>query len=250
MTTLPLYPYSKACDRLVKLADKWNLKVREPLASDRYAFTFEEERLQIIKCSDLKFGGVYVDFTEGAIDYRRKHGGGRSEPLAKTLGFKKGICPSVIDATAGFGKDSFLMASLGCRVHMIERNLVIGPLLEDGVLRAKEDVKLSKKIAPLLTLSVANSIDLFENLPFDADVIYLDPMYPKRQKSSLVKKEMQVLQDIVGQDQDVVDLFKAALMHAKNRVVVKMPLHAKNIIERNPDTIIKTKNHRFDIYIV
>lgn len=58
------------------------------------------------------------------------------------------------------------------------------------------------------------------------DVVYLDPMYPHRQKSALVKKEMRVFQSLVGNDDDADSLLIPAMTIAKRRVVVKRPNYA------------------------
>ena len=56
--------------------------------------------------------------------------------LAKAVGLKKGACPDVIDCTAGLGRDAFVLASLGCRVVMLERVTVVHALLNDGLAQA------------------------------------------------------------------------------------------------------------------
>jgi hypothetical protein len=53
--------------------------------------------------------------------HRRKFGGGRGEAVAKAVGIKGDYLPDVVDATAGLGRDAFVLASVGCRVRMLER---------------------------------------------------------------------------------------------------------------------------------
>ena len=74
-------------------------------------------------------------------------------------------------------------------------------------------------------------------------------MYPHKKKSALVKKEMRILQEVVGQNDDADMLLKFALTIATIRVVVKHPDYAGYLGEINPNTSIKTKKHRFDIYL-
>jgi 16S rRNA (guanine1516-N2)-methyltransferase len=65
---------------------------------------------------------IFIDFASAANTYRRLHGGGNGQPLARAIGLKTyGLPLVVIDATAGLGQDSFVLASLGCHVTMIER---------------------------------------------------------------------------------------------------------------------------------
>ena len=79
-------------------------------------------------------------------------------------------------------------------------------------------------------------------------VVYLDPMFPHRRKKALVKKEMQLLQQLLGEDLDSADLLSAALDTARERVVVKRPRTALPLVGRKPDTTMQSPHHRFDIY--
>jgi len=81
------------------------------------------------------------------------------------------------------------------------------------------------------------------------DVIYLDPMYPHREKSAAVKKEMRVFQSLVGEDLDADNLLEPALALAKYRVVVKRPSYAPPLNNKKPSTSIKMKKNRFDVYV-
>jgi len=80
------------------------------------------------------------------------------------------------------------------------------------------------------------------------DVVYLDPMYPHRRKSALAKKEMQLLRQLVGDDEDASELLLAALASAKQRVVVKRPRLAPVLVGSAPGFQITAPNTRFDIY--
>lgn len=193
---------------------------------------------------------VFIDFLSGKTAYRRKYGHAGGEAISKAVGIKKGNRPNIVDATAGWGRDAFVLATLGCRVHMIERSEVIAKLLEDGLQRARQDEKIGPLIKGKLSLTCGESHQELGNIPFEPEVIYLDPMFPHKEKSALVKKEMRMLQEVVGQDDDADELLKLALTIATNRVVVKRPAYADFLAELKPNTSIKTKKHRFDIYLV
>jgi len=68
-------------------------------------------------------GPVYADFVSGRNAYRRRYGG-RRELLARAIGVRHGRSLNVIDATAGLGRDAFVLASLGCFVTLLERSPV------------------------------------------------------------------------------------------------------------------------------
>lgn len=190
-----------------------------------------------------------VDFSAGAIDHRRKFGGGKGQDIAKAVGLNKGVMPRVLDATAGLGRDAFALASLGCHVDMLERSPVVFALLEDGLNRAKVcgDNEVMK-IAGAMSATFGSLLTGF--LPASSiDVIYLDPMFPERQKSALVKKDMRFFHAVVGEDPDADALFSAALALDCARVVVKRPVKAPTLGGATPSHQIVGKSIRYDIYV-
>ena len=193
-------------------------------------------------------GAVRVDFVEGALAHRRLQGGGTGQMIAKAVGIQPGIRPLVLDATAGLGRDAFVLAQLGCSVTMIERQPVIAALLDDGMRRALGDAEVAT-IIERMHLLCGNAIALMQGWPRDVpQVIYLDPMFPHRDKSSLVKKEMRVFRPLVGDDDDAPQLLQAALALASHRVVVKRPRKAPCIAGATPSYALEGKSSRFDIY--
>lgn len=209
------------------------------------------ERIELRSLGKNAPGPIYVDFTAGAARHRRLYGGGRGQPLARALGLKAGATPDVIDTTAGLGRDAFVLATLGCRVRMLERSALIACLLHDGLQRATQDAALSPWLAQRLSLIPGDALAYLNALEQAArpEMIYLDPMYPKRMKSALVKKEMRVFQTLLGHDQDGAALLSAALRAATKRVVVKRPKGAQNLEGPKPTTVIQGKNTRYDVYI-
>ena len=147
-----------------------------------------------------------------------------------------------------------MLATLGCPITMIERSAIIFSLIENAIERAS----LNEKFAPILKqgFAVINrdaSDYIEEQLNSNAmppDVIYIDPMYPHRKKSALVKKDMQILQRLHGTDDNPAVLLENALQFAKKRVVVKRPVQAETLNEKKPNTCIKSKKTRYDIYTI
>jgi 16S rRNA (guanine1516-N2)-methyltransferase len=216
----------------------------------RYSLQQTEQRWQLVDQDEPNIAPVFIDFLAGKTAYRRKYGHAGGEAICKAVGIKKGNRPNVVDATAGWGRDAFVLATLGCRVHMIERSEVIAKLLEDGLRRTELDEKIGPLIKGKLSLTCGDSLEELRNAPFEPEVIYLDPMFPHKEKSALVKKEMRMLQEVVGQDDDADKLLKLAQTIATNRVVVKRPTYADFLAEIKPNISIKTKKHRFDIYLI
>lgn len=216
----------------------------------KHSLQMRDQQLELVDLDQPDLAPVYIDFVSGKTAYRRKHGHAGGEAISKAVGIKKGHRPNIVDATAGWGRDAFVLASLGCRVHMIERSEVIAKLLEDGLRRAEHDEKIGTMIKNNLSLTCGESQQELLHTPFEPEVIYLDPMFPHKEKSALVKKEMRILQDVVGQDEDANALLNLALTIATNRVVVKRPAYADFLAEIKPHTSLKTKKHRFDIYLI
>lgn len=163
-----------------------------------------------------------IDFTTGAVAHRLRFGGGLGQDLPKAVGMKNGIRPHVVDATAGLGRDAFLLASLGATVTLIERSATMHALLEAALEKAA--VSEVAQIASRMTLLHGDAITLLPTLA--PEVILVDPMHPPRGNSALVKQEMRQLRAAVGEDTDSTELIKVALAVAQKRVVLKWPRKA------------------------
>ncbi|MDE9493841.1 16S rRNA (guanine(1516)-N(2))-methyltransferase RsmJ [Xenorhabdus bovienii] len=230
---------------LSQLAERWNLVHDEDSVM---ALVLTPERLELRKLDEPKLSGIYVDFVAGTMAHRRRFGGGRGEAVAKAVGIKKGYLPTVVDATAGLGRDAFVLASIGCQVRILERHPVVAALLDDGLQRGYQNEEIGSWLKERMTLIHTSSITALTDITPPPDVVYLDPMYPHRQKSALVKKEMRVFQSLVGADEDADGLLEPARALAKRRVVVKRPDYAEPLAGVKASATITTKNHRFDIY--
>jgi len=194
-------------------------------------------------------GAVRAEFADGKAGFRREHGGGAGQMVARAVGLKKARRPlKIVDATAGLGQDAFVLATLGCELVLFERSPVINALLADGLARAAADERTAL-IAQRLSLKAGDAIQaLAEGKAADADVIYLDPMFPHRDKSALVKKEMRLFREVVGADDDADGLLAAALGSGAARVVVKRPRKAPELNGPAPSTRIEGRSSRYDIY--
>ncbi len=208
------------------------------------------ERLELRQVALPAPGPVYVDFVSGAVGHRHRFGGGRGQLIAKAVGLKKGLMPSVVDVTAGLGRDAFLLASLGCQVVMVERSPVVAALLHDGMRRALGDAD-ARVIVKQISLVIADSREWLGALDeaHSPEVIYIDPMHPPRLKSAQVKKEMRLFQTLLGGDLDAPALLDRALQVAKKRVVVKQPRYTPPLEGTAPSLTMAGRSTRFDIYL-
>lgn len=230
---------------LSHLAQRWRLEQDE---NSVLALVQTPTHLELRKRDEPKLGGIFVDFVSGALAHRRRFGGGRGEAVAKAVGIKGDYLPDVVDATAGLGRDAFVLAAIGCQVRMLERHPVVAALLEDGLQRGYQDSEIGGWLRERLTLIHAASAQALSDIQPAPDVVYLDPMYPHRQKSAMVKKEMRVFQSLVGSDEDADALLEPARRLAKKRIVVKRPDYAPPLAGVATQAAVVTKSHRFDIY--
>lgn len=211
-----------------------------------------DEGLALVGNEDRYGKPLSVDFTAGKAAHRRRFGGGRGQLVAKACGLSKGVSPSIVDATAGLGRDAFVLASLGAQVLLIERVAAIAALLEDGLKRALKHSETADIAARMMLAhgDAAQSLaQLVASACFTPQVIHLDPMFPHREKSALVKKEMRLFRELAGDDNDASRLLEAALDVATHRVVVKRPRKAPPIAGPAPQHTLEGKTSRYDLYV-
>ncbi|MFW5450749.1 MAG: class I SAM-dependent methyltransferase [Methylophagaceae bacterium] len=245
------YSISSDSNELIEPAKRLAIKLDLPFTSlnqDQIQLVITEQHIEI-RAPNLG-NAIFIDFVAGKNAHRRQFGGGRGQPLAKAIGLKKGATPTIIDATAGFGRDAFVLANLGCQITLIERNPLIATLLEDALDRAKDEHDISDVITRMAVIN-DDAIEYLSNLEVQhhPDVAYIDPMYPSRDKSALVKKDMRLLHQLAGPDTNSEQLLTIAQKTALKRVVVKRPKSAPFVGNQKPDTSIESKNTRYDIYL-
>lgn len=219
------------------------------------AFTFKlvvsSSGLQLEMAGPQAPGPIRVDFQSGAINYRVKNAV-RKQAITRAVGCKPGFLPTVLDATAGLGKDAFLLAHLGCRVDMTERDPVVHALLADGMQRAGnyQENGVSAAISRMFLHQGDFRKVIEPGTRFD--VVYLDPMFPQRRKSAQVKKDMFVLQRFLGSTQDESEsgqVLNLALTIATRRVVVKRPAKAGYLAALAPSHSLEGSSSRYDVYM-
>jgi 16S rRNA (guanine1516-N2)-methyltransferase len=235
-----------------QLSNDLNIPFKDPsYQMSDFKLVYTDSFLELQSASDEKCGKAWrmsIDLIGGSSGYRRKFNSSIKQPLAKAIGVKPNFRPTIVDATAGLGIDSFVIATMGCKVTLIERSSVLAVLLSDALSRAAlhDD---TRAIVNNMSLKQGDSIMILRELQYQPQTIYLDPMYPHKKKSSLNKKEMRIIRKLVGDDVDAPLLFEEACKKALQRVVVKRPKGAPTIAKKIPTHVIEMKNSRFDVYI-
>lgn len=231
--------------------------IRSTEQNNRLLLRVSRNGLELLQPDDPKCSGaVRVDFTAGRAAFRRKQQ--KKELLVRAVEGKGGginnASLKIIDATGGLGRDSFLLAAAGHQVCIFECQPVIAALLADGLARAGTHPETAK-ITQRIRLIAKNAVNALEAVKAGGqegqgvDVVYLDPMFPERRKSALVKKELQLLQLLAHLDSAPEQLLTAALQVATHRVVVKRPVKAPFLADCAPSHSLSGKTVRFDVYL-
>lgn len=237
---------------LVAWSKMWQLKLgtADMLIHEGLYLVVDGDHISIQQGGKKAPGPVFVDFVSGASAHRRKYGGGKGQSIAKAVGISS-YKPTVLDATAGLGRDGFVLATLGCDVTLIERHPVVYLLLKSGLHCAQGEAEIAD-IMERMKLLQGNSIELladwFKLGYAQPDIVYLDPMFPHSSASAEAKKEMKLFRSLVGADLDEDELWAQADTIARCRIVVKRPAKAPPLAGRAPSYSLAGKANRFDIY--
>ncbi|MCG8395001.1 MAG: class I SAM-dependent methyltransferase [Pseudomonadales bacterium] len=183
-----------------------------------------------------------VNFSDGKQGYRLTPERVRHERLVKALGKPREGRIRVLDATAGLGRDAALMAQAGFQVLLAERSPVLHALLADGLRRAPVELTANMTLLPC---GDSRDSDLSA-----LHAVYLDPMFPAREKSAAVKKDLRWLQSLCpypDADEELA-LFRWAQQLAPHRIVIKRPGKAPQLAGQTPGFSQKGKAVRFDVY--
>lgn len=190
---------------------------------------------------------IMVDFRE--MLPRLKQSNLQREMLVKAARIKGQPMPqTLIDATAGFGEDSLILAAAGFQVQLYEFDEVIAALLKDGMERAMEIPELKDAVGRM-KLVCGDSTEGMKNLDFKPDIVLLDPMFPARQKSALIKKKFQLIQRLESPCSTEEQLLDAAVAADPKRIVIKRPLKGPYLADRKPSYSLEGKAIRYDCFV-
>ena len=186
------------------------------------------------------------DFTRQA--QRLRQGALQREMLVKAARVKGIDSPIAVDATAGLGDDSLLLAAAGFRVVLFERNPVIAALLRDAIERAARHPDFAD-IAARMQLIEGNSIEALPHLDIQPDVVLLDPMFPAKHGNARAKKKLQLIQRLEQPCEDESALLEAAFAARPRKIVVKRPLKGPFLADRKPSYSLRGKTVRYDCFV-
>ena len=170
------------------------------------------------------------------------------ELLVRAARVRGAESPTVVDATAGLGEDSLLLAAAGFTVTMFERDSAIAALLRDALERAADEPQLAG-IVERMTLVEGDSVAGLRELSVPPDVVFLDPMFPERTKSAAVKKKFQLLHHLERPCEDEEGLLDATLAVRPRKVVIKRPAKGPWLAGVKPSHSLAGKAVRYDVIV-
>lgn len=185
---------------------------------------------------------------------RIKQGALQREMLVKAARVKGVEAPRAVDATAGLGEDSLLLAAAGFTVTLCEADPVIAALLEDALARASAHEVLGPIVERMHLVAGDSRIALERagaSTGAQPDVVYLDPMFPGRTKSAAVKKKFQLIHGLERPTEplDEESLLQAALAAHPRKVVIKRPVKGPYLAGVKPSHAIAGKAVRYDCIV-
>lgn len=234
-------------ERAMKLSEEINVPIvslAEAAKEDCLYLKYTERGL-VLTDGKLELIGDLKDMAR-----RVKKSNLQSEMLVKASKIKSTDHPLIaVDATAGLGEDSLLLAAAGFTVYLYEYDKVIAALLEDSLIRARKIPELSS-MAGRMILKKEDSTVALRNLDFTPDVLLLDPMFPERNKSALIKKKFQLLQKLENPCSNEEELLEAALSSKAHKIIIKRPLKGPKLAGAKVSYSIEGKAIRYDCIVI
>lgn len=219
----------------------------------KLALITEGESMYLLSTELGEKSPLNIDFVGGAMGHRRAFGAGKKQDICRAVGLNRTSNINILDATAGLGRDAFVLACHGAQVTAYEIDAVLSSMLSWSLSRAKElaveqnDAELIESLKRLCFAQLDSSSALAAS---SFDVVYLDPMFPHRDKSAKVKKEMQILQQLLlNIASNPEQLFQSCWQAAKSRLVIKRPSKALPFADQKPTHQIIGKSIRYDVYV-
>ena len=204
---------------------------------------YRDEQGLALACGDMLLRGDFARMLPRLRADRLAH-----ELLVRAARVRGADAPVAVDATAGLGEDSLLLAAAGFSVTLIERDPAIAALLSDELARAGEDAQLAG-IVSRMRLIEGDAVEVLPALGFVPDVVFLDPMFPAKRKDAATKKKLQVFQMLEKPCDSEEELLAAAIAARPRKVVVKRPLKGPHLGGVKPSSSIAGKVVRYDIIV-
>lgn len=229
------------CEAAEALSRQLGVPISDSMGEE-LTLVFDVTGLSLVGCG-MRYQGDFARMLNRVTKGRLHH-----EMLVR-IAKTKTEHPVAVDAAAGMGEDSFLLAAAGYEVTLFEQDAVIAALLKDALRRAREDDRL-REIVGRMHLIEGNSIMLMPRLDISTEIVYLDPMFPPRKKSGLIQKKLQLIQKLEQPCADERELYDAAVSLRPKKIIIKRPLNGALLAGKKPSYTVKGKAIRYDVVVL
>ena len=184
------------------------------------------------------------DFLKGRLFNRLKRI--EHESLIKKAIGKNKVKLKIFDATAGSLIDSIIFLKLGHRVVACEQSKILYRLLDDAILRAKNEYNFFENLS-FINSDSAKIVDSH----LDSDIFYFDPMFKDIKQNTKRSGTLQKIGNVLSLErlEDTSEqIFNQMLNKKYKKIIVKRPIKS-NPLHEKINYQVKGKVIRYDIYI-
>ena len=184
------------------------------------------------------------DFLKGRLFNRLKRI--EHESLIKKAIGKNKVKLKIFDATAGSLIDSIIFLKLGHRVVACEQSKILYRLLDDAILRAKNEYNFFENLS-FINSDSAKIVDSH----LDSDIFYFDPMFKDIKQNTKRSGTLQKIGNVLSLErlEDTgQQIFNQILKKKYKKIIVKRPIKS-NPLHEKINYQVKGKAIRYDIYI-
>ena len=184
------------------------------------------------------------DFLKGRLFNRLKRI--EHESLIKKAIGKNKVKLKIFDATAGSLIDSIIFLKLGHRVVACEQSKILYRLLDDAILRAKNEYNFFENLS-FINSDSAKIVDSH----LDSDIFYFDPMFKDIKQNIKRSGTLQKIGNVLSLErlEDTSEkIFNQMLKKKYKKIIVKRPIKS-NPLHEKINYQVKGKAIRYDIYI-
>ena len=184
------------------------------------------------------------DFLKGRLFNRLKRI--EHESLIKKAIGKNKVKLKIFDATAGSLIDSIIFLKLGHRVVACEQSKILYRLLDDAILRAKNEYNFFENLS-FINSDSAKIVDSH----LDSDILYFDPMFKDIKQNIKRSGTLQKIGNVLSLERledTSQQIFNQILKKKYKKIIVKRPIKS-NPLHEKINYQVKGKAIRYDIYI-
>ena len=203
---------------------------------------FYKNNILHYKISDKE--SLSFDFLKGRLFNRLKRI--EHESLIKKAIGKNKVKLKIFDATAGSLIDSIIFLKLGHRVVACEQSKILYRLLDDAILRAKNEYNFFENLS-FINSDSAKIVDSY----LDSDIFYFDPMFKDIKQNIKRSGTLQKIGNALSLErlEDTSEqIFNQMLKKKYKKIIVKRPIKS-NPLHEKINYQVKGKAIRYDIYI-